>query len=612
MKYFKRVLAVLLAAILLSACSSRPVEQPDAGAGTEDLPANTESVSTANAATMRLLHTEGSVRLSDEQGTPIPLQQEMRLFSGNAVDTEESSLARIGLDDVKLLTVGESSCAAVHQGGKKLSIDLERGIMYFSVSRPLRDDESFEISTANITLGIRGTSGFVSALSETLTAVILTSGHAVITASDGISYDIDHGQRAVVTSAEDGSSCTVSPVRPEEYPALLLNELQADEQIREEIREQNGAEYDNWLAVMAAYRQILQQADSYDYRNDWTTPTGIYHYALEQVVPELSVPTLLLSQEGEDFYDYTRVFQYDPVSGTVFTPAEVLSYGVALTGGQRSGLQLMEDGNGFRQVSASFNGDLSIERIILEGNQLVYTNAWSGRIDQQIPSGLGGTEITWHELYDLEELDRGLALPAGPAVSYRQYEGTWINGVLGPDLFDYSLAVKFTDETHLKFAFFAYRLAATYTAIEAVLDPTTGIAAFSIDESSGSGIAGAEGTIRFHDNQVTILFDRDPTGYLSEAITLDFYSGSPSASDNLVEYGAFEFRYAASIKEQLGIPADLVTEDRIYAGQRSYWEAGNIYLIRCEFYHDGTLIASAMVNAETGELARDIYAYNGQ
>ena len=65
----------------------------------------------------------------------------------------------------------------------------------------------------------------------------------------------------------------------------------------------------------------------------------------------------------------------------------------------------------------------------------------------------------------------------------------------------------------------------------------------------------------------------------------------------------------AYIKSQLGIPADLDTEDVINIDSPSYWEAGDMWLVNCEFYHEDKLVAAAMVDKETGDLARNIMMY---
>ena len=72
---------------------------------------------------------------------------------------------------------------------------------------------------------------------------------------------------------------------------------------------------------------------------------------------------------------------------------------------------------------------------------------------------------------------------------------------------------------------------------------------------------------------------------------------------------SFDSDRIASIKEQLRIPDDLETEDRIFDDDPNFWEGAGIWTVTCEFYHDGQLVACADVNQETGELARNIMVY---
>ena len=72
---------------------------------------------------------------------------------------------------------------------------------------------------------------------------------------------------------------------------------------------------------------------------------------------------------------------------------------------------------------------------------------------------------------------------------------------------------------------------------------------------------------------------------------------------------SFDSDRIASIKEQLRIPDDLETEDRIFDDSPNFWEGAGIWTVTCEFYHDGQLVACADVNQETGELARNIMVY---
>ena len=59
---------------------------------------------------------------------------------------------------------------------------------------------------------------------------------------------------------------------------------------------------------------------------------------------------------------------------------------------------------------------------------------------------------------------------------------------------------------------------------------------------------------------------------------------------------AFDTDQIKAIKQQLGIPDDLKTEDKIYDDNPNYWEATEIWTVTCEFYHDGQLILSSIAS----------------
>ena len=158
--------------------------------------------------------------------------------------------------------------------------------------------------------------------------------------------------------------------------------------------------------ALEAYKTILSQADSYTYTQDSVTPTGRYQYALVQLEPEDPVPTLLLSQETEEYLWFIRVFQYDPESGTVLEPPESLTEGVAEIGGYRGGLGQMADGRGLRTISVSGGtGATVIDRITLEGEHLVTITAWGGSFVNTIPEEFSFVEIQWHDGSDTAPLD---------------------------------------------------------------------------------------------------------------------------------------------------------------------------------------------------------------
>ena len=109
-------------------------------------------------------------------------------------------------------------------------------------------------------------------------------------------------------------------------------------------------EPDATSVAMEAYRDIVSQAASYDFsmgHGEPNPPDATYSYALAPMCPGSDIPGLLLSCTDAAFgLSYTRIFQYDERSGSVWQPYAVMTTGIATAGGYRGSLCLMADGLG--------------------------------------------------------------------------------------------------------------------------------------------------------------------------------------------------------------------------------------------------------------------------
>ncbi|MBO7531603.1 MAG: hypothetical protein J6T50_07350, partial [Lachnospiraceae bacterium] len=83
-----------------------------------------------SATTMRVIRYEGTVNLKDD-GVLKTLRENLRLNSGNEINTEAQSLVSISLDETKVVTVDELSSADFSQSGKNLNLNLKSGSLYF-------------------------------------------------------------------------------------------------------------------------------------------------------------------------------------------------------------------------------------------------------------------------------------------------------------------------------------------------------------------------------------------------------------------------------------------------------------------------------------------------
>ena len=217
---------LLAVAVLLGGCTSgggSGSPEQTAASGSEAV-----SVTSVESSEMRLVRTEGTVTLTEEDATPIPVRQDMRLFSGNVISTEEASRAGISLDEAKAVTLGALSQADIYQDGRKLVMGLQRGELYFSVSKPLDEDESFQINTSTMTMGIRGTAGYVSVEDDSRFSVILTCGKAELSASEEFSASLLPGIVYTVEVAGDEVHMESAKLTVETIPELLAEELARD------------------------------------------------------------------------------------------------------------------------------------------------------------------------------------------------------------------------------------------------------------------------------------------------------------------------------------------------------------------------------------------------
>ena len=206
-----------------------------------------------SATTMRVIRYEGTVNLKDD-GVLKTLRDNLRLNSGNEIDTEAQSLVSISLDETKVVTVDELSSADFTQNGKNLNLNLTKGSLYFDVQKPLAADENFDISTSTMIVGIRGTSGWVSCANG-VESFILTDGHVHIIGTNPVTgevkeIDVNPGQRVTVYLYNDRSvdsiMFTIEDISEHELPEFVLGVLKIDSDLLDRVCAATGWDK-NWI-----------------------------------------------------------------------------------------------------------------------------------------------------------------------------------------------------------------------------------------------------------------------------------------------------------------------------------------------------------------------------
>ena len=179
------------------------------------------------ASTMFLTDYDGDVTLSDADGKELKLSKDRQMADGNELDTEEESKAYVTLDEERFVTLMQLSHAAFMQNGRKMRLELEEGSLFFNVARVLEDDESLEIGSPNVVIGIRGTSGYVVLEDEGTYILYMTSGYVEAVATNP---NTDEEQTEMVYAGEkltvviDGDEMTIEIQRlePMDMPPEMI------------------------------------------------------------------------------------------------------------------------------------------------------------------------------------------------------------------------------------------------------------------------------------------------------------------------------------------------------------------------------------------------------
>ena len=241
------------------------------------------------ATSMRLLRAEGTVNIEDSKGNIKPASSNMRFQSGDILSTSYDGIASIGLDDNKIVTLEGYSRAAFSKKGKQIEMSLITGGLYFEVKQQLDEDEKFEIKTANMTVGIRGTSGYLFYDQTGLQSLIVTDGVVTVEAVNSTSgqkksVEVHGGQKLSVYLYEMAAGSTnsikfvISDITPKDLPDHPLRVLSTNKTLLNKI-----CQYTGWDASEVEY-----YINKLPGMNGNPTPTPVL---VTQTVTPLPTPT---------------------------------------------------------------------------------------------------------------------------------------------------------------------------------------------------------------------------------------------------------------------------------------------------------------------------------
>ena len=215
------------------------------------------------ATTMRLLKVEGTVNIEDASGTVKPVIDNIRFQSGDTLSTGADGLASIGLDDTKIVTLQNDSSAQFIKNGKQIELKLKQGGVFFEVTEKLTDDETYEIETSNMTVGIRGTSGYVWYDESGLQSLVITDGKVLVSGynpqtGETKTVEVCGGQKVSCylysdkTQDRDSIEFELKDLDEEELPEFPLQMLAENPELMEKVCAETGWDKDKLLDLVNA------------------------------------------------------------------------------------------------------------------------------------------------------------------------------------------------------------------------------------------------------------------------------------------------------------------------------------------------------------------------
>lgn len=293
----------------------------------------------AVAAMMRLTKAEGTVEIEDGEGKDISITEDMKLYSGYHVDTKSKSYAWISLDEVKLVKLDEDSDAQLRKDGGKLELLVNSGSLFFHITEPLGEEESLDIRTSSMSIGIRGTCGWVHTVDERHVQVYILEGIVQCEAVEPSSgekaeSDVSAGEMAEMFAdpgAKEGDKCGVAKKKfsIQDIPDFVLEEvdpesfgLDSAEELEEDVLIPlfQTSEYEGFgmakNGVMPAQKNGLWGA--VDYGNEVIVPFEYTGFQAPDETGNFVLINTVVEERTENFGEEVYTYEVEQNSYTLF------------------------------------------------------------------------------------------------------------------------------------------------------------------------------------------------------------------------------------------------------------------------------------------------------
>lgn len=265
---------------------------------------------------IQVYQVDGAATIERENIGSMDAYENLNLLSGDWVKTLTESFLRLKLDEDKYALVEEDTVLEIYATGNesssKTDIRLEKGAITVEVENKLNDESSFEVTTPNSVMAIRGTVfRITTALDEAgnpITKVTVFEGTVTVRKMN------EDGTLSEETAIESGKEALIYKENEEEV-LVILDEINTDE-IPLEVLEFLGEVIDGGHEIIYTEEEIIELIEGKT--NQEYTVTFMYNgsvFGTQEVKNgELaSKPTLMPAPSGSWNYDFNTPITQDTV-----------------------------------------------------------------------------------------------------------------------------------------------------------------------------------------------------------------------------------------------------------------------------------------------------------
>ena len=209
---------------------------------------------TYTATTMRLLKYEGTVEIEDASGESSLVMENIRFNSGDSLHTGADGYASVGLDSTKIVSLDSNTSVGFTKGAGAMQMNLTDGTLFLDVQKKLDENETLDIKTSNMTVGIRGTIIFMSDQPQEDDASKRVTNLGVLEGTAEVRYQDENGSKRTEqvpagnivelqyseTDADKGSKPEISPLTDDDISLFIHEEISNSDDLTRRIEEANG------------------------------------------------------------------------------------------------------------------------------------------------------------------------------------------------------------------------------------------------------------------------------------------------------------------------------------------------------------------------------------